>query len=175
MKRTSIFVTNLGKYNEGQLVGEWLPLPATNEEVKACLDRIGINEYYEEYFITDYDNYTNFDLSDMFGEYSSIENISDFIEELENLEEYEKDVVCAYMDNYGYSFEEALDHKDDAIIWNGCRDMSDVAVEYCRECGILDQMPEHLQNYFDFDSFGRDMTYDSTFIAVDDGYIELTA
>lgn len=29
----SIFVTNLGKYNEGELVGEWLELPATDEEI----------------------------------------------------------------------------------------------------------------------------------------------
>ena len=28
------FVTNLGKYNEGELVGEWVKFPTTAEEMK---------------------------------------------------------------------------------------------------------------------------------------------
>ena len=28
------FVTNLGKYNEGELVGEWVHFPTTEEEMK---------------------------------------------------------------------------------------------------------------------------------------------
>lgn len=39
----SVFVTNLGKYNEGELVGEWLALPTTSEQVKQCFERIGID------------------------------------------------------------------------------------------------------------------------------------
>ena len=31
------FITNLGKYNEGFLVGEWVKFPVTNEEMQACL------------------------------------------------------------------------------------------------------------------------------------------
>lgn len=51
----NIFITNLGKYNEGKLVGEWLKLPVSEEEFKAAKKRIGINEHYEEYFISDYE------------------------------------------------------------------------------------------------------------------------
>lgn len=29
------FITNLGKYNEGFLVGEWVKFPVTNEEMQA--------------------------------------------------------------------------------------------------------------------------------------------
>ena len=32
------FITNLGKYNEGFLVGEWVKFPVTNEEMQAVLD-----------------------------------------------------------------------------------------------------------------------------------------
>ena len=31
------FVTNLGKYNEGELVGEWVSFPVTPEELRAVL------------------------------------------------------------------------------------------------------------------------------------------
>ena len=36
------FITNLGKYNEGFLVGEWVQFPVTNEEMQAVFKRIGI-------------------------------------------------------------------------------------------------------------------------------------
>ena len=37
------YITNLGKYNEGRLVGETLKFPATTEEVQALLKRIGVD------------------------------------------------------------------------------------------------------------------------------------
>ena len=37
------YITNLGKYNEGRLVGETLKFPATTEEVQALLKRIRIS------------------------------------------------------------------------------------------------------------------------------------
>ena len=42
------FITNLGKYNEGFLVGEWVKFPVTNEEMQAVFRRIGIGRRYEE-------------------------------------------------------------------------------------------------------------------------------
>ena len=57
------FITNLGKYNEGELVGEWVKFPTTAEELKEVFKRIGIGQRddfgqpYEEWFITDYDCY----------------------------------------------------------------------------------------------------------------------
>lgn len=63
------YITNLGKYNEGALVGEYLKFPTTTEEVQALLKRIGIDGVrYEEIFITDYDG----DMPELyanFGEY----------------------------------------------------------------------------------------------------------
>ena len=51
----NIYLTNLGKYNEGELIGEWVQLPISNEDLQKVFERIGINEEYEEYFITDYE------------------------------------------------------------------------------------------------------------------------
>ena len=39
------FVTNLGKYNEGMLVGEWVKLPTTEEEMQKVFERIGIGKH----------------------------------------------------------------------------------------------------------------------------------
>ena len=59
------FITNLGKYNEGSLVGEWVKFPTTAEELQKVFERIGIGskddfgQPYEEWFITDYDCYVD--------------------------------------------------------------------------------------------------------------------
>ena len=46
------YITNLGKYNEGELVGETLKFPTTTEEVQGLLKRIGVDGVrYEEFFI----------------------------------------------------------------------------------------------------------------------------
>ena len=51
----SAFITNLGKYNEGELVGKWHGFPTTSEEIMQTFNEIGIDGVnYEEFFITDY-------------------------------------------------------------------------------------------------------------------------
>ena len=63
------YITNLGKYNEGRLVGETLKFPATTEEVQALLKRIGVDGVrYEEIFITSFDGDV-LGLYDHLGEY----------------------------------------------------------------------------------------------------------
>ena len=44
----AVYITNLGKYNEGYLVGAWFTFPIDEEDVK---EKIGLNEQYEEYAI----------------------------------------------------------------------------------------------------------------------------
>jgi len=50
MGKMVVYLTNLGRYNEGVLQGKWLKLPASKEALEKVLDEIGINEMYEEYF-----------------------------------------------------------------------------------------------------------------------------
>ena len=161
----NIYVTNLGKYNEGYLIGEWVNLPVSEEELQAVYDRIGINEYCEEVFITDYET----DISGLkIGEYDNISELNDLAEQLDELDDDEKDVVGALVSD-GYSLEDALDKKDVCHIYYNVGDMADVAEQHCDETGILDAIPDSLRNYFDFEAFGRDMSFDGTFIFTDGG------
>ena len=68
------YITNLGKYNEGELVGETLKFPTSPQEVQALLKHIGVDGIrYEEFFITSFDG-------DVLGLY-------DYLSEYENLDE----------------------------------------------------------------------------------------
>ena len=160
-----IYLTNLGKYNEGHLIGEWVDLPISEEELQKVLDRIGINEEYEEYFITDSE--TDLDGIEI-GEYSNLDDLNEMAETLESLDDDEKEVVDAIMSE-GYSLEEALEKKDDCIVYCDCSDMEDVAREYAEQTGLLESIPENLQSYFDFEAYGRDMSYEGTFVFTNNG------
>ena len=48
--RIGAFITNLGKFNEGEIVGEWISFPIKQEAFQEVLNKIGINENYVNYF-----------------------------------------------------------------------------------------------------------------------------
>lgn len=162
----NIYLTNLGKYNEGELVGKWVSLPTLNG-FDEHLEEIGINEHYEEWFITDYE--TDIPGLDI-GEYDDIYELDEMAERLEDLDEEASEVIYAALEN-GNSFEQALEiyEKGDYRIYYNCNDAEDVAHEVVEECGYLDQMPENLRFYFDYKAFARDLSIECTFIFLDSG------
>ena len=88
------FITNLGKYNEGELVGEWVKFPTTAEELKEVFKRIGIGQKddfgqpYEEWFITDYDCYVD-GLYSKLGEYENLDELNYLASKLDEMSESE--------------------------------------------------------------------------------------
>ena len=103
-RKVTGFITNLGKYNEGELVGEWVEFPIDEEEQEALLKRIGIgtcDEFgapYEEYFFTDYENY-GIDLYKLFGEYPSIESLNEIGQVVDELDDSEYMLLCALIED----------------------------------------------------------------------------
>lgn len=158
-----IYLTNLGKYNEGELVGEWVELPASQEELEKVFERIGINEEYEEYFITDYEC----DLYEV-GEYENIDKLNDIAERIKELDEGSK-VVKALIQKLDYSLDEAIDkvNSGDYMIYNGCENMTDVAYQVVEECGYLENVPDNVARYFDYESFGMELGIGGNYIFLD--------
>lgn len=161
----NIYLTNLGKYNEGELIGEWVELPVSHEELQKVFERIGINEEYEEYFITDYEC----DFYEV-GEYESLDTLNEIAERIEELGEEESEVVKALMSELGYTLNEAIDkvNSGDYRIYSDCDDMTDIAYQVVEECGYLNNVPDNVARYFDYESFGRDLGIEGTYIFTDD-------
>ena len=88
INQPAIYLTNLGKYNEGELVGQWLNVPCSNDEFKKALLNIGVDGVqYEEYFITDFE-YLN-----GLSEYSNIQEVNEIAKkELEKMTNSLKDL-----------------------------------------------------------------------------------
>lgn len=157
-----IYVTNLGKYNEGELIGEWVELPISDEELEAVYKRIGINEHYEEVFITDFEC----DLDITINEYDSITHWNDIAEQLDMLDKHELLCVAARLES-GEDIQEAIDGKDDVCIFYDCYTMGDVAYRCYEDMGIINEIPEHIINYIDWEAVGRDMDYSGCFVMID--------
>lgn len=163
-----IYVANLGKYNEGELVGQWLTLPATDNEIKEMFANIGVGQFCEEYAIHDYE--APFEIS----EHESIEELNEFAKELDNLDESQYQACMALIKNgVAMSYIDAINYLDDIIYYPGCDDMADVAYQYYEESGMLKEIEKYVDaSYIDWDAIGRDMEIEGKFLKTDNGYIE---
>ena len=172
MDNLSIFITNLGRYNEGLLMGEWVKLPVPDDRLSEVLERIGINGEYEEYFITDYEpSFANLNLS----EYTSVEALNRFAARLEELESWEVEKLAAVLEYESVSsitdIMDIIDHLDEFDILADVEDDEDLGRYYAEELGTLSAVPEHLRSYFDFESYGRDIRLESVGCFTSYGYV----
>lgn len=219
-----VYLTNLGKYNEGKLIGNWVDVEGADWEEE--LKKIGVSDepdekgnYYEEYFITDYD--TNIDgIASELGEYPSLDTLAligdnlyeinkndpnkfeavvesgfagSILDAIEKYEDYlyiddvssDEDLAYAYIDeiydgnvsevanadNYfdyaGYGRDFAIedpDYIDEMYGEDEAPDDETVGEDLINNFGGLKELSqEEKERYFDYDQFGRDLSFDGTF------------
>ena len=177
------FITNLGKYNEGELVGEWVKFPTTAEEMKEVFKRIGIGQKddfgnpYEEWFITDYDCYVD-GLYDKLGEYENLDELNYLASKLDEMSdsEYAQFQAGMEMGDHCGSLQEIInltENLDCYEIYPHIEDYDDLGRYYIEELEVM-QVPEHLQNYIDYEAYGRDVAMDENGSFTDQGYVRDT-
>ena len=177
------FITNLGKYNEGELVGEWVKFPTTAEEMKEVFKRIGIGQKddfgnpYEEWFITDYDCYVD-GLYDKLGEYENLDELNYLASKLDEMSdsEYAQFQAGMEMGDHCGSLQEIInltENLDCYEVYPHIADYDDLGRYYIEELEVM-QVPEHLQNYIDYEAYGRDVAMDENGSFTDQGYVRDT-
>ena len=177
------FITNLGKYNEGELVGEWVKFPTTAEEMKEVFKRIGIGQRddfgqpYEEWFITDYDCYVD-GLYSKLGEYENLDELNYLASKLDEMSESEYAQFQAGMEmgDHCGSLQEIInltENLDCYEVYPNIEDYDDLGRYYIEELEVM-QVPEHLQNYIDYEAYGRDVAMDENGSFTDQGYVRDT-
>ena len=180
------FVTNLGKYNEGELVGEWVKFPTTQEEMQKVLGRIGIGsaddfgQPYEEIFITDYECPV-YGMSNLLGEYESLDKLNYLAALIEEMPKYDQERFVAIME----AGCDEVNNIDDLINLTFNLDTYDFIPDvhndaelgyyYIHEAGIYNEKDlGPLANYIDYERFGRDVAMDEGGRYTDDGYVRST-
>lgn len=157
----SVFVTNLGKYNEGELRGEWLKLPSDTETVKSLMTRIGVDGVlYEEFFITDYD--TELSGLDRLGEYENLDELNylaSLISELDKWELEKFESAAEYGEHNG-SIKDLINltqNLDCYELYPGVSDERELG-EYLINELEWEQIPDWIESYFDYEAYGRDFS-----------------
>lgn len=177
------FITNLGKYNEGALVGEWVKFPTTAEELKKVFERIGIGakddfgQTYEEWFITDYDCYVD-GLYDLLGEYANLDELNYLASKLDDMsqDKYERFQAAMEIGDHTGSIQELInltENLDCYDIYPDIHDHDDLGRYYIEELDAM-QVPEHLRNYIDYEAYGRDIALEESGQFTDLGYVRDT-
>ena len=163
------FITNLGKYNEGELVGEWVKFPTTAEELKEVFKRIGIGQKddfgqpYEEWFITDYDCYVD-GLYSKLGEYENLDELNYLASKLDEMDQsdYAKFQAAMEIGDYTSTFTDQGYVRDTGDSFHEYYDgeRGSIPDEY-RVMAFQDDLPEEEKSEwamdiaFDMDEFFR--------------------
>ena len=155
------YITNLGKYNEGELVGETLKFPTTTEEVQALLKRIGVDGVrYEEFFITSFDGDV-LGLYDYLTEYENLDELNHLaclLSELDksDLEKFEAAVASGEHTSGVGDLINLVENLDCYDFYIGVSDDETLGRIYAEDMELIN-IPENLRDYFDYEAYGRDM------------------
>jgi len=169
------YITNLGRYNEGHLDGEYLKLPATTEQVQALLKRINVDGVqYEETFITDYESNIP-GLCDRMGEYESVDELNYLAALLGELDDHELEKFAAAVEygEYTGSVKDIINLAQNLDCYDyfpGVFDDEDLGYYYVDDLGMID-IPDHVTGYFDYEAYGRDISINEAGTFADTGYI----
>jgi antirestriction protein len=159
----SAWIGCLGCYNSGRLIGKWIPgLECDDLHAAGLTDSAGKCNRCgaDEFLALDHENF--YGLLDG-GEPNPME-CYEMALKLDDVAEYERDILKAWLSN-GMNFD--LDQMRDCYIGQFSSD-EDMAREYVESTGLLNDVPDYLSRYFDFESYARDMMFDM--FAVDDHY-----
>lgn len=169
------YVTNLGKYNEGALVGEYLKFPTIPEEVQALLKRIGVDGVrYEEIFITDFDGDV-LGLYDHLGEYENLDELNHLACLLSELDQSDLEKFEAVIDSGEHTSSVAdlinlTQNLDCFEFYSDVHSDEELGRMYVLEFGGV-EVPEHLIDYIDYEAYGRDVRINESGHFAPGGYV----
>lgn len=179
------YITNLGKYNEGKLVGEWVRFPTTEEKMKKVFERIGIEPgapdgyggHYEEWFITDYDCYVpGLMEAARLGEYENLDELNFLASKIMELDDCELDRFEAAMevaDETGIVKDiiNLIDNPEKYEVYPGIENDEDLGHYYIEELGSI-HLTDEVRDYFDYEAYGRDIAISEAGHYTSYGYVK---
>lgn len=176
----SVFITNLEKYNEGKLIGEWLELPTTPEKVKQCFKQIGIDSVnYKEFFLSGYKS-SVYGITNYISEKSNLNELNYLACKLDELSHDEMEIYEAAIDigvNIN-SITDLINLTDNLDCFQCLYNISneyDLGFYWIAEsgCHSLKELG-NLNNYFDYERYGHDIALEQSGTFYSSNYIYYT-
>lgn len=170
------YITNLKKYNEGELVGQTLKFPTTPQEVQALLKDIGVDGIrYEEFFITSFDGDV-LGLYDYLGEYENLDELNHLACLLLELDqgELEKFEAVINSDSHTSSVADIINLAQNLDCFEFYPDIEgEEDLGRCFSEGLA--IPDELKDYFDYEAYGRDISINEGGHFAPGGYVVQTS
>ena len=160
-----VYVGTYAKYNDGNLYGAWLDLEDYDyEEFIAACKELHKDEHDPELMFQDYEGFPD----EYYNESSINPEVWDWLE----LDDSERDLVDSYLEGFGRchgdSLKDVLRRAQDAD--HGVHNsFEDYVEEFIDDVGLLYDIPDYLQRYFNVKAYANDMRYDYTIVEVEDG------
>lgn len=170
--RLEIYLTNLSAYNAGYLIGKWIRLPLSKEELDEAIQEVlrqgeeATGEAnHEELFITDY-QWCGMSLC-VISEYENLDKLNETMELLQDATLYQQKAMKFLLDeNISQDIEDAYYRSDDVTIHEDMN-MEDIAYELMRDCYAVDKLPSIIANNIDYYSIGQELEMDGCYTSVD--------
>jgi antirestriction protein len=157
-----IYVGTYAKYNNGSIFGEWVDLEIydTKEDFFEYCKELHSDEEDPEFMFQDYENIPK----KLISECSLSDNLFDYVEAIKDMEDETIEAFGLFLDdkdiNEDTDFEELMQEFRNEYqgYYNGSEGTEvEFAYKYIEEHGILNEMPEHLQYYFDYKAYANDL------------------
>ena len=165
-----VYVSSLSAYNCGYLTGQWLALPASDEEIKRVYEEVNqearrcTGEDTEEFFFPDYED----DDFNLINEYSNVVFLNEWAEIIEDLSDEEKVKFRYCMEQY-HKIEEAYNALHE-ICYREDIKPEDYVYELLED-GCFGDIPENMLMYIDCEAIARDMLIEGSIAEFEGGLI----
>jgi antirestriction protein len=156
-----IYVGTYAKYNSGSIGGKWLDLEDyANAEyfLKACVE-LHKDESDPELMFQDFEGFPR----DYYSESSNSDKLESVFAWLE-LNDDDRELLTVYLENVADPDSNADIEQARKAYLGHFNSPADWAADWLEQTGDLNQVPEHLRNYFDYEAYARDAQGDVTFV-----------
>ena len=174
----NIFISDLGRYNAGELTGKWYDMETEEGREEAAQAVADIEENGSgEYFISDYES----DWADISASIGGFEEIAEVMAQVDELNETDKEIFKAVYSLEMYDMDDILRIvRDCEYIFVDVEEWAKTLedpftnlAKYYVDSGLI-EVGGIAERYFDYEKFGRDLELNgATYAEVTDGYIFL--
>ena len=155
-----IYVACLAAYNAGQLHGEWILADQEPQDIQAAIHSMlekSPEAFAEEWAVHDYEGFGSISL----GEWPDIERVSTLAK---LIAAHGEPFTLWYQNQDGSNFDCSELEEIFLEQWQGAFESeTDFAYKLLEETGQLSELPIWAQNYFDYESYARDLNLNGDF------------
>lgn len=145
-----IYVACLASYNAGTLHGKWIDADQDADSIHTEIKEMLAESQEggaEEYAIHDFEGFGSYELR----EFTDIETVSQIAEAIRKHGE----IITDILNHLGGDIDDAIKCLEEQY-QGEYNSLEDWASEFLEDCGFLNEIPENLRYYFDFEKYARD-------------------